>query len=58
MVFIVGFTVHLAGTSNSVVTRNNIRSFVASRHRQSKVDDRVHEAQVIAGEQGRFGLVD
>jgi hypothetical protein len=57
MVFIVSFAVCLADASNGVATRNNIGSFVASRCRQSKVDNRVHEARVTVGEQGRFGLV-
>jgi hypothetical protein len=50
MVFVVGFAVRLADTSDSIVAGNNIRSFVASGRRQRKIDDGTHEAQVVAGE--------
>jgi len=58
MVFMVGFTVRPADASDGMATRNNIRSFVASRRGQSKVDDRAHKARVAAGERGRFRPVD
>jgi hypothetical protein len=54
----VGFAVRLADVSDSVAIRKNIRSFIASRHRRLKVDDRAHEARVTAGERGRFRPVD
>ena len=54
----VGFAIRPADASDGVAIRNNIRSFVAGRRRQSKVDNRAHKAQVAAGEQGRFRPVD
>jgi hypothetical protein len=58
MVFVVGFAVRPADVSISVVVGNNIRSFVAGGRRRSEIDDGTHEARVVVGERGRFGLVD
>jgi hypothetical protein len=58
VVFVVGFAVRLADASVSMAAGNNIRSFVAGGRRQSEIDDGTHKARVVAGERGRFGLVD
>ena len=54
----VGFAVRPTDASDGVATRNNIGSFVASRRGRSKVDDKAHEARVIAGKRGGFRPVD
>jgi hypothetical protein len=55
---VVGFAIRPADASVGVVVGNNIQLFIAGGRRQSKMDDRTHEAQVAAGERGRFRLVD
>jgi hypothetical protein len=54
----VSFAIRLADISVSIAAGNNIRSFIASGHRQSKIDDGTYKARVIAGKRGRFRLVD